>query len=223
MLRGFIFDLDGVITDTANLHYLAWKKELGKYQIDYSAEENELLKGLSRQDTLKKILKLKNISNQFTEKEINQICDNKNNQYKQMLKTQLNSTFILPGIENLLKKLKKFKIKIALASSSHNAKLILKKLDLFKYFDFIVNPKNVKNGKPAPDIFLTAIKGINLEPKECIAIEDAPSGIEAINKAGIFSIAISSQKNKNSFLNANLIINLASEINLKELKKIFNN
>ncbi|VEU75064.1 beta-phosphoglucomutase (beta-PGM) domain-containing protein [Mycoplasmopsis citelli] len=216
-IKGFVFDLDGVLTDTAHLHYLAWKNELAKYNIEYSQEENEPLKGLPRKETLVAILKLKNLLSQFSEQKIEQMCFNKNEEYKQMLQTSLNPSAILPGIENFLKELKNKKYKLAVASSSHNAPLILEKIQLINYFDFIVDPANVKNGKPAPDIYLLAAQGMNLVPQECVGIEDAPSGVKSIIEANMRSIAIIPQGQEHLFDHSDLVIHSTEELILNDI------
>ncbi|VEU76215.1 beta-phosphoglucomutase [Mycoplasmopsis columboralis] len=216
-IKGFVFDLDGVITDTAHLHYLAWKHELAKYNIEYSAEENEPLKGLPRKNTLIAILKLKNKLNEFDDALIEQMCFNKNEQYKQMLHTELNSSAILPGVEQFLKELKAHDYKLAIASSSYNAPLILEKIGLKEYFDFIVNPANIKHGKPAPDIFVAAAVGINLTPQECVGFEDAPSGLEGIIKAQMHSVAIVPAGSEHLFKGATLNIPSTKELHLQTI------
>ncbi|UUM19737.1 MULTISPECIES: beta-phosphoglucomutase [unclassified Mycoplasma] len=216
-IQGFVFDLDGVITDTAHLHYLAWKSELAKYHLEYSEQENEPLKGLPRNDTLIAILQAKNVLEQFSNTQIEQMCFNKNEEYKRLLQTNLDSSAILPGIESFLKELKMHNYKIALASSSHNAPLILEKIGLISYFDFIVNPKNVQKGKPAPDIFLQAAQGLKLFPQECIGIEDAPSGVQAIINAQMHSIAIIPQGNEHLFLSCDLVFHSTQELKLANI------
>lgn len=187
-IKGLIFDLDGVITDTAKLHFEAWKKILLEKNIEYSHEENELLKGLPRKETLLAILNLKKIK--LEDDLVNKMCEDKNNLYVELLKTQLKKEDILPGILKLLEDAKKKKLKMAIASSSKNAKLILEKLDIIQYFDFIVNVDQIKNGKPAPDIYLAACQGLKLKPENCIGFEDAFVGVKGLIEANINVVSI---------------------------------
>ncbi|NQZ66045.1 MAG: beta-phosphoglucomutase [Mycoplasmatales bacterium] len=215
MIKGFIFDLDGVITETAELHYLAWKEQMSLYGIDFTREINTKLKGLSRIETLEGILDAYKID-KFSEKEKKTIAENKNNIYLKKLKKNLSSKDILPGIEKLIINLKDRKIKLAVASSSTNAPLILKKIGLYDYFDYIVNPKKILNGKPFPDIYLKACEGLNLKPSECIGLEDAILGVEGLNKAKIKSIAITHGE-KAEWKKANFVVKCTNELILDEL------
>lgn len=210
---GLIFDLDGVITDTAKFHYLSWKEIVKPLGIDLKEEINEQIKGFPRQETLLKILEIFNINN-ISEIEIEQICDAKNKLYLEFLNKNLSEKDILPNIKSLILCAKKYKVKIALASSSKNAILILKKLNIFDLFDFIVNPSNVDKPKPAPDIYLAAAKGINLKPLQCIGFEDAQIGIEGLNRAKIFSVGIN-EKDKYVKNHSKLFVPSTKELNWK--------
>ncbi|WP_033161193.1 beta-phosphoglucomutase [[Mycoplasma] collis] len=219
MLKGIIFDLDGVITDTAYFHYLAWKNEVEKLGINFDEQTNEKLKGLNRIETLKAILKIYQIK--IEENEIIKIANAKNEYYKKLLKTKLNETYILKGIKEFILEAKKNNLKLAIASSSFNAPYILKKINLFSYFDFIVDPSNIKKGKPDKEIFVAAQKALNLESDEVIGIEDSLSGIISLNDANIFSIAITNEPKY--FKTANIILNNTSELDLNKILKIFKN
>ncbi|VEU59411.1 beta-phosphoglucomutase [Mesomycoplasma neurolyticum] len=214
MFKGIIFDLDGVITETAIFHYLAWKHEVAKLNIIFTKEENDKLKGLSRIDTLKAILKFHN--KKMLENDILKLADSKNKYYKELLDKQLNTSHILKGIKKFINAAKKQNIKLAIASSSQNAKFILEKLQLLNYFDFIVDPKTIKKGKPNKEIFIKACQGLQLKTNEVIGIEDSYSGIEALNKAKIFSVAIVGEQQLN-WSNANVILKSTNELNLKKL------
>lgn len=187
-IKGFVFDMDGVLTETASLHYRAWRDEVKPLGIDFTEEENATLKGLPRYDTLRAILKMHNV--EVSEEEIIKMGDHKNEAYLKMLKTELNDENILPGIPEFLKKAKENGLKIVVASSSYNAPLILEMTDLMKYFDYIVDPGSVKNGKPAPDIYLAAIKAVDLKPEEAIGFEDAISGVQGLVESKIKTVAI---------------------------------
>ena len=217
-IKGLIFDVDGVITDTAKLHFLAWKEVLAKYQISYSSTENELLRGLPRKETLLAILKLKAID--FDEATIEKICNQKNALYVQLLKTQLSKKDLLPGIIEFLETAQAQKLKMAIASSSKNAPLILERLDILKYFDYIVNVDQIKKGKPAPDIYLAAARGLNLEPAACIGFEDALVGIQGLMQAGIKTVSITNQTEE-MYLNGTFTCTTTAQLDLKAILAYF--
>lgn len=217
-LKGFIFDLDGVITETAKFHYIAWKEIVKKIGINLTEEINEKIKGLPRKETLLEILKIYDVN--INDDLINDLCEKKNNYYLELLNTNLGQKDILDGIYNLLIDAKNDGIKLAIASSSLNAKMILEKLNILDLFDYIVDSKKIKNGKPAPDIYIDAAYGLNLDPRECIGFEDASVGIYGLNQAKIFSIGI----NKNDLTvknNSKLFFNSTNELNYEKIKKEF--
>lgn len=189
-MKGVLFDLDGVITDTAKFHFAAWSR-LAKEELDIelpSSFETEL-KGVSRIDSMNRILKFANKANDFSDDEVATMAAKKNGVYLKEIE-KLTSKDILPGIENLLDSLSANNVLLSIASASKNAPFILKKLGLFDRFDAIANPENVANGKPAPDIFIEAARQISVDPKECVGLEDAVAGVEAINASGAVSIGI---------------------------------
>lgn len=188
MIKGFIFDMDGVLTETASLHFRAWRDEVKKLGVTFTEEENATLKGLPRYDTLRAILKMHNV--EVSEEEIIKMGDHKNEVYKQMLHTELNDENILPGIPEFLQKAKDAGIKLVVASSSFNAPLILEMTKMDHFFDYIVDPGSVKNGKPAPDIYLAAAKAINLPVEETVGFEDAISGVQGLVASKIKTVAI---------------------------------
>lgn len=186
MIKGILFDLDGVIVETAELHYLAWKAMANSLGFDIDEEFNEQLKGVDRKESLNRILKYGNI--ELSEDEKMFLMVKKNNMYIEKLK-DLTKDALLPGIEVLLYNLKEKGYKIALASASKNGPFILEKLEIDKYFDVIVDPSTVK-GKPSPEIFQKAGELLGLNNKECIGVEDSIAGINAINSADMISIGI---------------------------------
>lgn len=188
-IQGVIFDLDGVITDTAHLHFLAWKALGDSLDVEITLELNEGLKGLGRQETLTLILKEAGLYDKYTETERQALADRKNRTYVASLES-LGPQDLLPGIGDCLKDLKKRGIKIGLASSSQNAGLIIKKLGLEPYFDAMVDPRSLSKGKPDPEIYLKAAAALGLSPAKCVGVEDARAGIEAIRAAGMTSIAL---------------------------------
>ena len=186
MKKGVIFDLDGVIVDTAPFHYLAWKETADKLGIQIDEEFNESLKGIDRYNSLQKILDFGGVILEEDEKE--KLMKEKNDRYLELL-NGLNKESILPGIENFISELKNDGYKLALASASKNAPLILKKTGLYEYFDSIAEPGSVR-AKPFPDIFLKGAELLGLDTSECVGIEDSYAGIQSINDAGIYSIGI---------------------------------
>ncbi|QGZ97218.1 beta-phosphoglucomutase [Mycoplasma sp. NEAQ87857] len=222
MIKGFVFDLDGVITDTAILHFEAWQAKVKELGIDYSFEENEKLRGLPRLDTLKAIINLKNPSLKVQEEKLIELCDAKNVLYKQLLEQKINKDSILPNIAKFLEDAKAKGIKLAIASSSYNAPLILEKLGLKDAFDYIVYPGDVKNGKPAPDIFILAAQGLGLSTNECVGFEDATAGIDGIVDANMHSVAITNGNNED-YSKADLILNSTNELDCAKILTFFNN
>lgn len=187
MIKGVLFDLDGVIADTAKLHYQAWKKLADGLNIEIDEEFNETLKGVDRAGSLDRILAHGSVDLPQSTKEA--LMEQKNNHYIELLQT-LCYIDILPGIAELLEELKRNDIRVAIASISRNAPVILEKLGLMDFIDAIADPAQVTHSKPAPDIFLEAARLIDLAPEECVGIEDSTAGVEAINRAGVRSIGI---------------------------------
>lgn len=188
-IQGVIFDLDGVITDTAHLHFLAWKALGDSLGVEITLELNEGLKGLGRQETLTLILKEAGLYDKYTETERQALADRKNRTYVASLES-LGPQDLLPGIGDCLRDLKKRGIKIGLASSSQNAGLIIKKLGLESYFEAMVDPRSLSKGKPDPEIYLKAAAALGLSPAMCVGVEDARAGLEAIRAAGMTAIAL---------------------------------
>ena len=189
MFKGVLFDLDGVITDTAEYHYLAWKKLADELGITIDREFNEKLKGVSREDSLRLILEHGKRESDFSETEFQQLAKSKNDNYVEMIQA-VSPKDVYPGILELLKELKNAGIKISLASASKNGPFLLKQMALTDYFDGIADPAKVAAGKPAPDIFILAAQVVGLDPDECIVIEDAQSGIAAIKACGALPVGV---------------------------------
>lgn len=184
-----IFDLDGVITDTAEYHFLAWKQLADELGINIDEALNERLKGISRLDSLELILREGKQENNFSFEEKAQLADRKNRYYSDYL-TKIKSGDILPGILPLISQIKDEGIKIGLASVSRNAGTVLKSLQLEDAFDYCVDAGKIKNSKPNPEIFLTACQGLNVSPENSIGIEDAIAGIEAIKASKMFAVGV---------------------------------
>ncbi|EAC2300368.1 beta-phosphoglucomutase [Listeria monocytogenes] len=190
-LKGVVFDLDGVITDTAHYHYLAWKKTAESIGIEFDEAFNENLKGVSRIDSLLLILKKDGRENNFTEEQIEALAADKNDFYVSLLK-EITPADVLPGIKELIVDLKKQNLKCAIASVSKNARTVLSALEMEQEFDYIVDAAKITKSKPDPEIFVEACRGLGLETSEVVGIEDAQAGIEAINAAGIVSVGVGS-------------------------------
>ncbi|MBF6625462.1 beta-phosphoglucomutase [Aerococcaceae bacterium zg-BR9] len=190
-LKGIIFDLDGVITDSAEYHYVAWKNLANNLGIDIDRKFNEKLKGISREDSLERILEYGKVLNDYSDDEKSRLAEQKNEEYLKLIK-QMTADDLLPGIHNLLTDAKAKGIKLALASASKNGPFILERLGIEKLFDTIVDPSILSAGKPDPEIFIRAVQQLDLSPEECIGIEDAEAGVKAINAANIFSIGVGS-------------------------------
>ncbi|MFX3622687.1 MAG: beta-phosphoglucomutase [Ectobacillus sp.] len=185
----FIFDLDGVITDSAEHHYLAWKQLGEELGIPFDREFNEQLKGVSRMDSLERILTLGNRQNDFTPEEKEELATKKNDHYKELIKT-ITGKDVLPGIMALLEEIRKNGLKIALASASKNAFVVIDRLGVGEYFDHIVDAAAVEKGKPNPEIFLKAADALGVPYENCIGVEDAEAGVEAIKGAGMFAVGV---------------------------------
>lgn len=185
--KAFIFDLDGVIVDTAKYHYLAWKELAEHLGFEFTEEQNELLKGVSRVRSLEILLNLGKVELTHSEKEA--YLDEKNEQYLKYI-SQMGTDEILPGITELLEFLKAENVRFALGSASKNARLILKNLDLLDLFDAIVDGNDVSTAKPDPEVFLIAAQRLGVNPSDCIVVEDALAGIQAAAAAGMTTVAI---------------------------------
>ena len=186
-IKGFIFDLDGVITDTAKYHFKAWKACAKTVGIDLPDAFEEDLKGIGRANSLKRILAFGKV--EVDTQKFEELLKWKNDLYVSFL-DELTTNSILPGIKAFLDELKAKGFKLAIASASKNASTILHKLKITDYFDYICDPATLKHGKPDPEIFLNCAQGLGFAPEECIGLEDAPAGIEAIKAANMFAIGI---------------------------------
>ena len=183
-----IFDLDGVLVDTAKYHYLAWKEIAANMDFVFSENDNERLKGVSRMASLEILLEVGNIKGlSTTEKE--RIAAQKNRRYIEMLSC-LNESELLPGAKEYLNKLKAKNIKVALGSASKNAPFILEKLNISDLFDVIVDGNSVSKAKPDPEVFLLAAEKSGLLPSQCCVYEDSQAGINAALTGGFHTVAI---------------------------------
>ena len=182
-----LFDLDGVIVDTANYHFLAWKKIASNFGFELSKENNEKLKGVSRTKCLNIILELSNFD--LNENLFNYYLKKKNEIYLDYIK-DINSENILPGILKTLYYLKEKNIMIGIGSASKNAIFILEKLKLVQFFDVIIDGNQIVNSKPDPEVFVKGSKSLGVLPENCVVFEDSDSGIQAAKAAKMTAIAI---------------------------------
>lgn len=184
---GFIFDLDGVIVDTAKYHYLAWKKLANELGFEFTKEQNELFKGVSRKRCLEILLDIGNVK--ATEEQFDRWMVEKNEDYLAYI-ANMDAGEILQDVPRVLDFLKKRNVPLALGSASKNAKPILEKVNLLSYFDSIVDGNSVTKAKPDPEVFLIAAKNLDVVPTSCVVFEDAVAGIQAANQAQMISIGI---------------------------------
>ncbi|MFT6369949.1 MAG: beta-phosphoglucomutase [Maribacter sp.] len=184
---GFIFDLDGVIVDTAKYHYLAWRKLANELGFEFTQEQNELFKGVSRKRCLEILLDIGDVT--ATQEEFDRWMVDKNVDYLEYIEN-MDASEILPDVPRVLDYLKELDIPIALGSASKNARPILEKVGLLHYFDAIVDGNNVAKAKPDPEVFLIAAKNLEVNPLDCVVFEDAVAGIQAANAGGMISIGI---------------------------------
>jgi len=184
-LKAVIFDLDGVITDTSEYHYRAWKRLADEEGIPFNRDDNDKLRGVSRSECLKILLNGKQVSaEQFQE-----MMDRKNEYYVELLK-QMTSKNILSGAKEIVLELKRRGIKTAIASVSKNTRTVLQGTGIEDLFDVIVDGYSVKNTKPAPNLFLFAAKELGVKPKDCAVVEDAEAGIDAALAGNMLPIGI---------------------------------
>ena len=212
--KGFIFDLDGVIVDTAKYHFLAWQQLAKGLDINFTEEENEQLKGVSRVRSLEKILAWgnKTISQEMFES----LMAKKNEEYLSYI-AEMDSEEILPDVPRVLKTLIDGNQPIALGSASKNARTILERVNLKSQFDAIVDGNDVSKAKPDPEVFLIAAQQINMKPEDCIVFEDSVAGVEAANTANMISVGIGS---KDVLGHANYVFNDFTEISDDFIKSL---
>lgn len=188
-MRACIFDLDGVVVDTAKYHYLAWKELAQELGFFFSEKENERLKGVSRMASLEILLEVGGI--QATEEEKNRMAEKKNRRYLEYI-TRMTPEEVLPGVKPFLEALRKNGIKVALGSASKNAKIILQQTGIAPLFDAIADGTNVSKAKPDPEVFLKAAELLGVSPQECLVFEDAVAGVEAAHRGGMRCIGVGS-------------------------------
>ncbi len=186
-IKGFLFDLDGVIVDTAKYHFIAWQALAKKLGFEFTLEDNERLKGVSRMRSLDILLEIGGLS--LAEDEKIKLATEKNERYVEYIK-KMGPDEILPGVMNFLTESRKAGIKIALGSASKNAMTILDRLGITPFFDAVIDGTKVLAAKPDPEVFLKGAAALKLKPEQCVVFEDAEAGIEAAINAGMKNIGI---------------------------------
>ena len=217
---GIAFDLDGVITATAKLHFRAWQLEALKWGMHLTKEQNDQLRGLNRQKTALAICKLNNVV--LNKNDLNLFCYQKNKLYKKYLENELDDSFVLGHAKQTLLKLKQHGYRIVITSSSRNAPTIIRKLNLNLYIDAIVDPDTILYPKPFPDLYLKGAELLNISPQHMIGIEDAPAGIEGIIAAKMISVAIKWTNDINQFSKADYILATADDLTFDFLEGVIN-
>lgn len=217
MLKGLIFDLDGVITDSARYHLAAWNTLAEELGIKLPAKASDELRGLARMDSLELILRYGHQENKYSLAEKEALAAKKNMAYQQAIK-KMTQADILPGISELLEQAKTNGLKMAIASASMNAPTILKQLGLLKEFDAVVDPKTLSHGKPNPEIYQKAQALLDFEADEVISFEDAASGVAAIKAAKQFAVGIGDSQVLGQ---ADLVVSDTSQLDLTKIVATF--
>lgn len=210
-IRLAIFDLDGVIVDTAKYHYLAWKRLGAELGIEFTERDNERLKGVSRMRSLEILLEIGKQEKTTAEKE--SLAAKKNTWYVQYI-LQMDTSEILPGVLDFLDELRGQGIKIALGSASKNARTILERVRITDYFDAIIDGNLVSKAKPDPEVFLLGAAQLNVAPEHTVVFEDAQAGIEAALNAGMLTVGVGEP---NMLSAAHVVISGFESVSLKQL------
>jgi beta-phosphoglucomutase len=213
-IKACIFDLDGVIVDTAVYHYKAWKRLANELGFDFTEHDNEQLKGVSRVRSLEIILEIGGITKTPAEQE--ELATRKNNWYVEMI-NQMTPAEILPGAKEFLESCRSAGIKTALGSASKNSTTILNKIDLTDLFDVIIDGNHVSKAKPDPEVFLKGAEALGVSPSACIVFEDAIAGVEAAINGGMKVVGIGSPEVLNR---ANIVVSGLDKINLEMLEAL---
>ena len=214
MIQAFIFDLDGVITDTAEYHYRGWKRLAEEENLPFTREDNEHLRGIPRRESLMLILK----NRVYAEEKILEMMERKNRYYLEFIK-EISPRDLLPGAKELLEEIRAVGLKNALGSASKNASEVIERLGIKSLFDAIADGHSVERQKPAPDLFLHAANQLELSPGECVVIEDAAAGIEAARAGGFRSVGLGTYERVGQ---ADVVFPSLAGVRLSELLNAFN-
>lgn len=214
MIKACIFDLDGVLVDTAHYHFLAWKRLAKEFDYELTEEINEQLKGVSRMKSLEIVLKHANVS--VVEQKKQALADRKNAWFTDYVH-KMKPEELYPGVKELFSTLRKDTIRIALASSSKNAKTIIEILGIQHEFEAVVDGNMIIHSKPDPEIFLLAAKKLGLNPADCVVFEDAEAGVEAAVAAGMKCVGVG---NPAQLRKANQVVKSIEDFNYADLQKL---
>jgi beta-phosphoglucomutase len=215
MIEACLFDLDGVLVDTAKYHFIAWKALAEELGISFTPEDNEQMKGISRMQSLEIMLEIGDL--QFSDQEKLKMAEKKNKLYVSYIE-QMKPEEILPGVKNFLQELRNYDIKIALGSASKNAPMILERIRLTEIFDAIVDGNSITEAKPNPEVFLKCAEKLGVLPENCVVFEDAIAGIEAAQHANMYSVGIGEQETLGF---ADLVIPGFDGFTVSKLKRAF--
>lgn len=222
VIKGLIFDLDGVIVFTDKLHYIAWKRMTDKLGIYFDEEINHRLRGVSRVDSLEIILE-RLVGRTLSQEQKQELLDEKNSYYRELL-DRMTPEDVSDEVRNTLRELRQRGYQLAIGSSSKNAGLILEKVNLLEYFDAISDGNNILKSKPDPEVFLKGAEYIGLLPEECAVIEDASAGIDAAKAGNMLAIAIGDATNNVKadmrLLSFRDLLTLLPSLQIKEEEKI---
>jgi len=214
IIKACIFDLDGVIVDTAVYHYKAWKRLANEFGFDISEEQNEQLKGVSRVRSLELILQWGGVTK--TEAEQEELAAKKNEWYVEMI-SHMTPAEILPGAKEFLETCRAAGLKTALGSASKNSMTILDKINLAGLFDAVIDGNKVSKPKPDPEVFLKGAEALNIAPANCVVFEDAIAGIEAAKNGGMKAVGIGSP---DVLTEADLVVSGLNEMSLEKLREL---
>ena len=189
-----IFDLDGVLVDTAKYHYLAWKALADRLGFAFSVEQNESLKGISRMESLEVLLRFGGMEEMFDQEEKLWMAEEKNRLYLEYI-NRLEESELLPGVTELFERMKERGVKIALGSASKNAGVILERLNISSYFDVIVDGNLVTKAKPDPEVFALGADRLGIPYEECVVFEDSVAGLLAATKLNMGTVGIGTREN----------------------------
>lgn len=213
-IKACLFDLDGVLVDTAVYHYQAWKRLANTMGFDFTEAQNEQLKGVSRVESLNKILAWGNVEKSEAEKE--ELATLKNSWYVDMI-TKMTPAEVLPGTVDFLTAIHQSGYKLALGSASKNSGIILERTNLTHFFDEIVDGNRVTKSKPDPEVFLKGAELLGFKPEECVVFEDAVAGVEAAKRGGMTAIGIGE---KSILTEADLVVSGLDKLTVKDLESL---
>lgn len=213
-IKACIFDLDGVIVDTAIYHFKSWKRLADELGINFTLHDNERLKGVSRVRSLEIVLEIGNVTKTVAEQE--ELAGRKNEWYTEMI-SKMQPEEVLPGAKEFLALVRNAGIKTALGSASKNSGIILEKTGLTQYFDAIIDGNHVSKAKPDPEVFLKGAEAVNVQPADCVVFEDAIAGVEAALAGGMKVVGIGSPE---ILTKANVVVSGLDQMNLEKLNTL---